>query len=460
MSFNKLKVKTKICPKSRLAVEVVIPADRCQATYDEALTNLSRSLKLPGFRKGKVPKAVLIQQVGLIRIKATALEKLVDKSWKEAIKEESIEALCEPELSENFEALLEKFSPNEDLTINLETDVAPKPKLKVTEGLTAEIETISFDKSKIDELIEQSRKELATLIPIDNRGAELGDIAVISFKGTYKDDGQEIEGGSSESMDLDLEKGRMIEGFIEGIIGMNAGEEKKVICKFPEDYPNENARGRDACFEINLKELKSRELPVLDDSFAKQASDKENMEELRLDLEKRLKADVQRRDKNNRQEALLKALINELEVEIPETLIQEEIRFLIEQTASKFAEQGMDVKSMFTPELVKSLMESSREEAEENVKKALALKALADDKQIKPTEEEIDKKFDEIKGQFAKNKNLNSQKLRQAVIDDLQQNQLLEWLESNSIIKEKKAKEKSIKNKSDSKKAIKKEPKD
>ncbi len=434
MSALALKVATESRPSSRLAVKIEIPAKRCEASYEEAISRLSRSINLPGFRKGKIPRAVLLQQLGAIRIRATALESLVDGVWREAIDQAAIKPLCEPELPEGFEALLEKFQENKDLEITLETDVAPCPTLKTTKGLKAEAEPIKFDPSKIDELIEDSRKQLATLIPVEERAAAIGDVAVISFQGKFSDDGSEIEGGSSESMDLDLEKGRMIPGFIEGIIGMTIKEEKTVLCQFPKEYSNELARGREANFNITLKELKARELPALDDAFAKQASDKETLKDLHKDLEERLKQDAEQRDKDNRQQALLQALVEQLEVELPETMIQQEVRNLVEQTASNFAQQGMDVKSMFTPELVKSLMESSREEAKENLRKNLALQALAESEKLTINDEELEKKYKEVQKELSSSKNIDLEKLREAVKNDLLQEKLLKWLEENNEV--------------------------
>ena len=188
------------------------------------------------------------------------------------------------------------------LKITLEADITPDPKLKATKGLETESEIVNFDPAKVDELIEQSRKQLATLIPVESRSAEKGDIAVVNFKGTYED-GSEIEGGSANAMDIELEEGQMIPGFIEGIFGMNINDEKTLKCQFPKDYPQEQARGKKATFIVTLKDLKTRELPKLDDNFAKQASEASSMDELRQDLEKRLKADATNRRKSNKKES-------------------------------------------------------------------------------------------------------------------------------------------------------------
>ncbi|WP_250395909.1 trigger factor [Synechococcus sp. MU1655] len=437
MSAASLKVTSTARPGSRLAVEVAIPAERSQASYEAAISQLSRSVNLPGFRKGKVPRSVLIQQLGGLRIRATALENLVDAIWRDTIKQETIEALGQPEVDGGYEALLESFEPGKPLSVTFESDVAPTPTLKATKGLKAEAESVSFDAAKVDEMLEQSRRQLATVVPVEGRKAAEGDIAVVGFKGTYSDDGSEIEGGSSESMDVDLEHGRMIPGFIEGVVGMAIGDSKTVACNFPEDYPKEDARGRKASFEIELKDLKTRELPDLDDDFAKQASEQETLAELRTDLEKRLKDDAERRTTSNRRDALLSALVEQLEVELPETLVQQEVRNLVEQTAAQFSQQGMDVKSLFTPELVRNLMETSRPEAEERLRRSLALSALAEAESLKIEDPEIDAKVKEVKAELSGERDIDPNRLRQAVIEDLLQEKLLGWLEENSTVSEK-----------------------
>ena len=437
MSAATLKVSTESRPSSRLAVTVTVPGERCRASYEEAITSLSRSINLPGFRKGKVPRSVLVQQLGGVRIKATALEKLIDGAWRDAIKQESLEPISQPDLSSGFDGLLESFNPGDELTFTLEADVAPTPKLKSTKGLKAEYEAVAYDASRVDSMIEDSRKQLATVVPVEGRAAEKGDIAVLGFKGTYSDDGSEIDGGSADSMDVDLDNGRMIPGFIEGVIGMKVGESKSVDCQFPDDYPKEDARGRKAAFEIELKDLKTRELPELDDAFAKQASEQDTMADLRNDLEKRLKDDAERRQTSNRNDGLVKALVEQLEVELPEALIQQESRNLVEQTAAQFAQQGMDVKSLFTPDLIRNLMQNSRPEAEERLRRSFALTALAEAEDIKLDDSAIDTKLKEVKEDLSAEAKVDPERLRQAVMDDLMQEQLMSWLETNSTLTEK-----------------------
>ena len=441
MSAAALKVTTEARPGSRLAVTVTVPGERTKASYEDAINSLSRSINLPGFRKGKVPRTVVVQQLGSVRIKASALESLVDGAWRDAIQQESLEPISQPELSGGFEGLLEAYKPGDAVTITLEADVAPTPTLKSTKGLKADFEPVAYDATKVDEMLEDSRRQLATVVPVEGRAAEKGDIAVLAFKGTYSDDGSDIEGGSADSMDVDLEHGRMIPGFIEGVIGMAVGDSKTVDWQFPEDYPKEDARGRKAAFEIELKDLKTRELPALDDAFAKQASEQETLAELRKELEQRLKDDAERRQTSNRRDALLGALVEQLEVELPEALIQQESRNLLEQTAAQFAQQGMDVKSLFTPDVVRKLMQNYRPEAEERLSRSVALTALAEAEGIKVEDAAVDAKIKEVKKELAAEAQgkIDPERLRQAVMDDLMQDELMGWLEKNSTLTEKAA---------------------
>jgi len=452
MKEQSLKVKTSSLPQSRISIELDIPSSSCNSIVEDTIKNISRSVKLPGFRSGKIPKQVLIQRIGLSQLYASALEKIIDKYWKEALQVESITPLCEPELKDGFESLLERFNPAENLKLILITDIEPKLKLKKTKGLKVEIQKNKFDPKSIDEALEKSRNQLANIIPVIDRPAQMGDIAVISFNGIYKNSKKSIEGGSSESMDLELEKNKMIPGFVEGIIGMNINEKKELNLTFPEDYAHEESKGKEAIFEIHLKDLKTKELPILNDEFAKQSGNKKTLKDLKKDIEIQLKDNFEKTQRNIKIEALIDALSKELEVEIPKSMIDLEVQSNIEQTAQRFAQQGLDVKSTFTPDLIKSLAESSRPQAEKNVLTTLALKALAEKENINVEDIEIDQKLKEFEQEIKQSPNkIDTGKLREAIRNDIVKDKLIEWLELNSEIIEKKV----TKTKTSSKKAIK-----
>ncbi len=432
-----LIVKTTALPQSRIAITLEIPSNTCKTCVNETINAISRSAKIPGFRLGKIPRQVLIQRIGITQLNASALEKIIDKSWNEALKMESIEPLSEPELVDGFESLLKIFNPEKTLKITLQTDVSPVLKLKKSKGLSVEIKKSKFDPKSIDKALEQSRSQLANIIPVNNRPAKLGDIAVVSFKGIYKDSKKEIDGGSSESMDLELEKNKMIPGFVEGIVGMKIDDNKTLNLKFPEDYSHEDSKGKEAIFEVTLKDLKEKELPELNDDFAKQTGNKDTLKELKKDIENQLKKEFDNSQKNIKIEALMDALSKELDAEIPKAMIDIEVRNNIEQTAQRFAQQGMDIKSTFTPELIKSLSESTRPQAEKNVQRNLALKALSESENISVEDKEIDQKMKEYENEIAKSqKQIDIQKLKDVVRNDLLKEKLIIWLEENSEVKE------------------------
>ena len=466
MTKESLKIKTNLLPESRIAIELEIPSRSCKDCIDETIKSISRSARIPGFRVGKIPKQVLIQRIGISQLYASALEKIIDKSWNQALKMESIEPLSEPELVDGFESLLTKFNPDQNLKIVLQTDIPPVLNLKKTKGISVEVKKNKFDPKTIDEALEKSRHQLANIIPVENRPANFGDIAVISFSGTYKDSKEKIEGGSSDSMDLELEKNKMIPGFVEGIVGMKINETKKLNLKFPKDYAHKESQGKEAIFKVNLKDLKSKELPILNDEFAKQAGNKSTLKEFKQDIEDQLKTNFGNTQKNIRVEALIDALMNELETEIPKSMIDIEVRNNIEQTAQRFAQQGMDIKSTFTPELIKSLAESSRPQAEINVKRNLAMKALSEKENIMVEDKEVDLKMKDFQDEIKKSANkIDIEKLREVVRADLLKEKLIIWLEENSEIKEaeeKITKGKSVKksnSKTNTKKKVKKEKK-
>ena len=437
MIKEELIVKTTALPQSRVALELEIPSNTCKSCVNETINSISRSAKIPGFRLGKIPKQVLIQRIGITQLHASALEKIIDKSWNQALKMESIEPLSEPELVDGFESILKIFNPEKPLKITLQTDIAPELKLKKSKGLSVEIKKSKFDPKSIDEALEKSRNQLANIIPVNNRPAKLGDIAVVSFKGIYKDSKKEIDGGSSDSMDLELEKNKMIPGFVEGIVGMKIDDNKTLTLRFPEDYSHEDSRGKEAIFEVSLKDLKEKELPELNDDFAKQSGNKDSLKELKKDIEKQLKENFDKTQKNIKVEALMDALSKELDAEIPKAMIDIEVRNNIEETAQRFAQQGMDIKSTFTPELVKSLAESTRPQAEKNVQRNLALKALSEREKITVEDEEIDQKMKEYEDEISKSpKQIDIQKLKDVVRNDLLQEKLITWLEENSAVKE------------------------
>ncbi len=424
-----MKVTQEKLPDSQLGLEIEISSETSRSTYEKVVQNLVRSSNIPGFRKGKVPRQILLQRIGTQRIKAAALEEMIQKSLSEALEQEAIESLGNYRLRSNFEELIEKYQPGEPLVFSAAVDIPPSVDLSDFSNLTVKAEESVYDPKQVEDFLEQRRAQQADLVPVEDRPAQMGDIAIIDFQGKLTGAGeeQEIEGGSATNFQVELAEDKLIPGMVEGIVGMNLEETKEVEVTFPEDYPKEDLAGKAAVFSITLKELKTKQLPELDDEFAEEVSEFETIAELRESLEKQFREKAERETKNNINDAIAEALLAQSTVELPETLIQEEVTNLLTQTLVQMQQMGVDVKRLFTSETVPKMRENARPEALQNLKKSLIIAEIAKRESLQPTEEEIVAKMQEVEQQLS-SQDLDRDKLRKMVREDLQTEKTFDWL--------------------------------
>ncbi len=433
-----MKVTQEKLPASQVGLEIEITPEMSQQAYEKTLQEFTRYANIPGFRKGKVPRQVLIQRYGSARIKASVLEELIQNSLQKAIEQEKIEAIGSPELRSSFEDLVSQFQPGSTLTFSVAVDVAPDVTLQQYTGLTVQAEEFKYDPDRVDQVLEDYRKRSATLVPIENRPAQQGDVATVDFKGKLtgelaEGESDEIPGGSAEDFEIELAEGRFIEGFVDGIIGMAIGETKEVAVSFPESYPQADLAGKPAVFTITVKELKERELPDLDDEFAQEVSEFETLAELRESLETRFQKEVEQKTQNSKQEALLKELVQHLEVDLPETMIRREVDYSITQTAMQLGQQGMDIKKTFTQEIVAMLREQARPEALTRLRRTLVLGEVAKRESLAVEPDAVQAKVTELMAEYA-GQDVDANRLREVVEEDLLREKILEWLEANNSI--------------------------
>lgn len=435
-----MKVTQEKLPASQVGLEIEITPEMSKKAYEQVMQDFTRSINIPGFRKGKVPRQVLVQRFGMARIKAAVVEELVDTGLKEALKQEKIEAIGNFQLRSSFDELISQYEPGNALTFSAAVDVNPEVNLKQYQGFMLQAEEIKPDPDKVDSVLENYRKQMATLVPVEDRPAQEGDVTVIDYKGRYTPaaegaEEQEVPGGEASDFQLELEEGRFIEGFIDGIIGMNVGETKEISVSFPEDYPQEDLAGRPATFTITLKELKAKELPELDDDFAKDASGEEfqTLAELRESLEKRFNDEAEQQTKANKEEAILAELLNQVEVDLPETMIEREIEFMVTQTAYQLQSQGIDIKRLLNKDTIPMLKERSRPDAIERIKRTLALGEVAKKESIKVEEDELNAKIQEVLTEL-EGQDIDMNRLRSAVEEDLLKEKIMDWLTEHSTI--------------------------
>ncbi len=432
-----MKVTQEKLPDSQVGLEIEVPADVSKQTYEQTLRKYMKTANIPGFRKGKVPRQILVQQLGATRLKAAALEELVQNAIDKAIAQEKIEALGNYQLRSGFESLIEEFEPGKVLVISASVDVPPQVEIKQYKDLSVKAEEVVYSAERITETLESYQQNLATLVPVEDRPAKEGDVAVVDFVGKIVEEGkepEEFEGGSASEFQVEIKEGRFIPGFVEGIVGMELGQTNDVSVSFPEEYPQEELAGKPAIFSITLNDLKERELPDLDDDLAQEVSEFETLEELKQSLEERFDKEAKDATQANTEKALLDELVTHLEVEIPKTLLQREIDHIVTQTVMQLSNQGIDISKFLTKELVENLRENAKPEATERLRRTLALGEVAKLESMSVEEEAIAARMKEMMAEVDDPSKIDQERLKQVVNEDLLKEKILAWLSENATV--------------------------
>ncbi|WP_138498041.1 trigger factor [Nostoc sp. PA-18-2419] len=437
-----MKVTQEKLPASQIGLEIEITPEITKQTYEQVIKNLASTANIPGFRKGKVPRPILLQRLGTTRIKAAALEELIQDGIEQAVKQEAIPAIGQPQLRSSFEDLINNYEPGKPLTISATVDVEPEVNLVQYTDLQAKAEEVNYDPQQVENTLDKERQELATLIPVEGRVAQFGDIAVVDFKGVFsKAEGEEetaepeaIPGAEATDFQLELQEDKFIPGFVSGILGMNPGETKEIAAQFPDPYANEDLAGKAATFTVTVKELKEKELPELNDDFAQEVSDFETLEELRTSLVERYQKEASEKTKTNQQEALLTELLKHVEIDLPATLIEKEVDAMLTQTAIRLSQQGLDVRKLFTQDIIPQLRERSRSEAIERLKRSLSLQEVGKRESIEVTPDEIAARVTELLQQYRDEQDIDEEKLRSMVENELLSEKIIDWLLEHSSV--------------------------
>ena len=433
-----MKVTQEKLPDSQIGLEIEIPPEATKKAYEKVVKQLSRTARIPGFRKGKVPRKILLQQLGPQRIRAAALEDLIQDSFKEAVENESIDALGNYQLRSPFEELIGKYQPGEPLIFSGSVDVSPEVKLGDYKGWQIKAEETIYDPQRVDEFLEERRVEAATLVPIEGRAAQEGDVAIVDYEGRFLPteegkEGEEISGAKAQDFELELEEGKFIKDIVAGILDMNPEETKEIAVTFPDDYPRDDLAGASANFTVTLKELKEKELPEIDDEFAEDISEFETLAELKTSLEEQYKEEAEEATKSSIEAALVTELLKQAEVDLPKTMLDKEVETMLTQTAMQMQQYGMDIKTMFTPENVAQMKERTRPEAIESLTRSLALLEIGKRESLQPEETEVEKRMQEVITEL-REQNVDKERLQEMVEEDLLRENTLKWLTEQSEV--------------------------
>ncbi|WP_100399799.1 trigger factor [Bacillus sp. FJAT-44742] len=417
---------------------VDVEAAKVDEALDQAFKKVRKQVNVPGFRKGKVPRGIFEQRFGVESLYQDALDILLPQAYSEAVEETGIEPVDRPEID------IDEMEKGKNLTFKATVTVKPEVELGEYKGLEVE----EFDISVADEDLENELKQLqekhAELVVVEDGEIQEGDTAVFDFEGFVE--GEAFEGGQAENYSLEIGSGQFIPGFEEQLVGLKAGEEKDVEVNFPEEYHSEDLAGKAATFKVKIHDIKRKELPELDDEFAKDVNEEvESLEELKQDIEKRLKHDKEHAKEHHERDAVVEKAAENATIDIPDAMIDTETDRMMQEFSQRLQAQGMsmDMYYQFSGTDEEGMKEQFKEEAEKRVKMNLTLEAIAEAENIEVSDEDVDKELEKMAETYQRSKDeiknlLAMQGGDDALKGDLKVQKAIDLLVENSKVVEKK----------------------
>jgi trigger factor len=433
-----MKVTLEKLPASQIGFDIQVEGAKSQAIYDRVVKDLTKTMQVPGFRKGKAPTQLVLRQVGSQRLKVNVLEELLEKTLNEALadnKEVKDKALGGFQLVTDMESLVQAFTPGQELSFKAAIDVEPEVTLAKYQGFNVQVEEIKPDITGVDNTFHEFQVRKSTLVPVEDRGVELGDVITVDLQVLDRATGEVLPEAGEEDFQLDVDEKAFIPEVVRALVGATIDQVVEVESIFPEEYYPEEYVGKEIKYVVTVKSIKGRELPALDDEFAKSISDKETIAELREMLEKRAIDEAAAKTQANKETVVLDALTAELEVELPASLIEQELEFLVRQQAN-YLQERVDpsmVKQLFTKELIGEMRRLNLPEALKRIKRKLALDAIAKQENIAIDEAELKERVAETLIAL-KDQNIDPARLRNVMREEMLTEKSLAWLIEHSEI--------------------------
>ncbi|HEX2095778.1 MAG TPA: trigger factor [Solirubrobacterales bacterium] len=371
-------------PGSRVRVEADVSAEEVGKGVQRAARALAREMRLPGFRKGKAPPSLVIQRLGFGPVFEEAVRESLPEWYERALLDSGIAPVGDP----SIEIVSAPEAEDEPLSFKFEIGVRPTAKLGEYKGLEVGRAEPEPPDEVVDREVERMRESLARLEPVERAAAE-GDVLLVDFEGLIDD--KAFEGGTATDYLLELGGGQLIEGFEEQLIGASAGDTRKVEVTFPEDYRAEQFAGHDAVFTVEVKEVREKVLPDLDDDFASEASEFDTLEELRADIRERVATVMDERSEQDFRVAAVDAAAEAATVELPDDLATARAAERWERVERQLAARGMtpDAYLQMQGKTRDEVIEESRPDAERELRREAVLAAIADEEGIEASEEEM-----------------------------------------------------------------------
>ena len=369
--------------------------------FNEALTrsykkNMNK-FNVPGFRKGKVPMAVVKKYYGIEVLLEDAINFAIDSSYKEVLKENNIIPVDYPQID------VVEVGEGKDFVYTAEVTVYPEVKLGDYKGLKVEKNSYEVTEEEVNKKLTEMQERNARVETKEEGSIENGNIAVIDFKGFI--DGEAFQGGEGTDYELEIGSGTFIGNFEEQLVGKNVNDNVEVNVTFPENYGREELNGKPAKFEVAIKGIKVKELPALDDEFAKEVSEFDTLADLKADITKKLEETNTARAEREFEEAVILAATENANVEIPTVMIEKEIDKMVQNLEQRLQYQGLTLEQyfQFTGSDAEKMREYMKENAERKVKTDLVLEAIEKAENIEATEEEIRAKAEEVAKMYSAN---------------------------------------------------------
>jgi trigger factor len=379
-------VKTNITelPDSRVRVDVEVPTEAIERELRSAATELGREMRVPGFRSGKVPAEVVLRQVGREAVLDEAVRRGLPGWYEEALADAGIQAVGDPRV--DLSDLPEKGSP---LAFTIEIGVVPPARLGEYKGVEVGRREPKVDDEEVQAELERLRESHASLETVERAAGE-GDFVVMDYVGSL--DGAEFEGGEGRGQVVELGSGRLIPGFEEQLKGASAGEERTVELTFPDDYPAEQLAGQEASFAVQVKEVKEKRLPELDDDFAVEAGGYDSLDELRAEIESRIAQAEERTIEAEFREAAVDAVVAQARIELPKELVHSKAHEMWHRTAHRLAAQGVNPEQYLTMtgKTEEEVVVESEPEAETALRREAVLAAVVEAEGIQVSDEEVE----------------------------------------------------------------------
>lgn len=374
---------------------VTVPAEEVNAGLDKAFKKVVKQVNVPGFRKGKMPRQMFEQRFGAEALYQDALDFILPDAYASAVEEAGINPVDRPEID------IEQMEKGKELIFTAKVIVEPEVELGDYKGLEVEKEDTEVTEEDLNKAIEADLARKAELVVKEEGEVAEGDVVNLDFDGYVNDEA--FEGGKAEGYDLEIGSGQFIPGFEEQLIGTKVGDEKDVNVTFPEEYHAEELAGKEAVFKVKINEVKSKEVPELDDEMAKELDESvDSVDAYKEKYKKDLQEQKTLQAENNMKESLIAQAVENAKVDIPEAMINTELDRMMQEFEQRIAQQGLnlDLYYQFSGQTEEQLKESMKADAEARVKTNLTLAAIAKAENIEVSDADVDAELSKMSEQF------------------------------------------------------------